>query len=153
MQRKARRQNDQYLSPLDGAVVAAVPTSKRVFAYGDKMARQNEDAIRIAKLKAHIEIFCKRLVELGEDPSMLVEAGMFCRYMGRVTVKSAMIGYIERKRSSGADFIGIKMIRDAIKYSVHAEDTRQLTKTIRRELLSLAESGVINLDGDTIRFE
>ena len=117
------------------------------------MARRIDDLRTIAKLRAHIDILCNRLAELGESPSMLITAGMFYRQRGKVTVKSAVSGYVERKRASGADFIVIKMIRDAVKNSVPIEETCHLTKSIRHELSLLEESGVIKLDGDTIRFE
>lgn len=115
------------------------------------MARRIDDSRTIAKLKAHIEILSNRLVELGESPSMLIDAGMFYRQRGRVTVKSAVAGYIDRKRSSGVDCIGVKMIRDAIKKSVPLEESSRLTKAIRHELALLEESGLIEMQGDNVR--
>lgn len=114
------------------------------------MARRIDDLRTIAKLKAHIEILSNRLVELGESPNMLIDAGMFYRQRGRVTVKSAVSGYIGRKSTSGVDCVGIKMIRDAIKYSVPIEETGHLTKSIRHELSLLEESGLIKIDGDKV---
>ena len=115
------------------------------------MARRIDDLRTIAKLKAHIEILSNRLVELGESPGMLIDAGMFYRQRGRVTVKSAVSGYIERKRESGADCVGVKMIRDAIKKSVPLEESGHLTKAIRHELALLEESGLIEMQGDGVR--
>lgn len=115
------------------------------------MARRIDDLRTIAKLKAHIEILSNRLVELGESPSMLIDAGMFYRQRGRVTVKSAISGYIERKRESGADCVGVKMIRDAIKKSVPLDESSHLTKAIRHELALLEESGLIEMQGDRVR--
>lgn len=115
------------------------------------MARRIDDLRTIAKLKAHIEILSNRLVELGESPGMLIDAGMFYRQRGMVTVKSAVAGYIDRKRSSGVDCIGVKMIRDAIKKSVPLEESSHLTKAIRHELALLGESGLIEMQGDSVR--
>ena len=117
------------------------------------MARRIDDLRTIAKLRAHIDILCKRLSELGESPDMIITAGMFYRQRGKVTVKSAVSGYIERKRASGADFLVIKMIRDAVKNSVPIVETCHLTESIRNELLLLEESGTIKLDGNIIRFK
>lgn len=115
------------------------------------MARRIDDLRTIAKLKAHIEILSNRLAELGESPSMLIDAGMFYRQRGKVTVKSAVAGYIHRKSTYGVDCVGIKMIRDAIKYSVPIEETGHLTKSIRHELALLEESGLIEMQGDSVR--
>ena len=144
------------LSPLDGAVVAAVPASKRAFAYGDKMnqksnAQLNEE-IRVLKLK--MEILENHVRKSGSDPDCVIIDGMFfASQKKRKTVDELVSGVLARDKAKGKEYMTVLNIRDRIKHAVPIDEQKGLTKEIRISLARMELDGLVEVDGNSIKIK
>lgn len=144
------------LSPLDGAVVAAVPASKRAFAYGDKMnqksnAQLNEE-IRVLKLK--MGILENHVRKSGSDPDCVIIDGMFfANRKKRKTVDELVASLIEKRKDSGKLSLAVLNVRDSIKHAVPTDEQRGLTKEIRLSLARMELDGLVEVDGNSIKIK
>lgn len=144
------------LSPLDGAVVAAVPASKRAFAYGDKMnqkskAQLNEE-IRVLKLK--IGILENHVRKSGSDPDCVIIDGMFfASQKKRKTVDELVSGVLARSKAKGKEYMAVLNIRGRIKHAVPIDEQKGLTKDIRISLARMELDSLVEVDGNSVKIK
>ena len=137
-------------------MVAAVPASKRAFAYGDKMnqkskAQLNEE-IRVLKMK--LDIIKKHVRLSGGDPDYVIMCGMFfASQKKRKTVDELVSGALARKKAKGKEYMAVLNIRDLIKHAVPIDEQKVLTKEIRISLTRMELDGLVEVDGNTVKIK